>query len=139
MQGRVSHVAEILLSLTSVKGVSVSINAHWWDWLGEVPPTRVRGSITRWSSKRAGTEQLSIEWELGSGDDGYLAGQVTHTVPEVSDLSKPSAAMGKFLSDAQYAFTLEPYANGTPAPSVVTHNMLSPWNHMPMVHQLHLL
>ena len=31
MQGRVSHVAEILLSLTSVKGVNVSINAHWWD------------------------------------------------------------------------------------------------------------
>jgi hypothetical protein len=28
MQGRVSHVAEILLSLTSVKGVNVSINAH---------------------------------------------------------------------------------------------------------------
>jgi hypothetical protein len=28
--------------------------------------------------------------------------------------------MGKFLSDAQYAFTLEPYANGTPAPTVVT-------------------
>ena len=60
MWGRLSHVVEILLSLTSVKGVSVSINAHWWDWLGEVPATRVRGSITRWSSKRAGTEQLSI-------------------------------------------------------------------------------
>ena len=28
--------------------------------------------------------------------------------------------MGKFLSDAQYAFTLEPYVNGTPAPSLVT-------------------
>ena len=28
--------------------------------------------------------------------------------------------MGKFLSDAQYAFTLEPYADGTPAPTVVT-------------------
>jgi hypothetical protein len=28
--------------------------------------------------------------------------------------------MGKFLSDAQYAFTLDPYANGTPAPTVVT-------------------
>jgi hypothetical protein len=28
--------------------------------------------------------------------------------------------MGKFLSDAQNAFTLQPYANGTPAPSVVT-------------------
>ena len=28
--------------------------------------------------------------------------------------------MGKFLSDAQYAFTLEPYADGTPAPTLVT-------------------
>ncbi len=28
--------------------------------------------------------------------------------------------MGKFLSDAQYAFTLEPYADGTPDPTVVT-------------------
>ena len=80
----------------------------------------MRGSITRWSSKRAGTEQLSIEWELGSGDDGYLAGQVTYTVPEVSDLSKPSATMGKFLSDSKNAFTLEPYVNGTPAPTLVT-------------------
>ncbi len=31
MQGRVSHVVEILLSLTIVKGVNVSINTHWWD------------------------------------------------------------------------------------------------------------
>ena len=28
--------------------------------------------------------------------------------------------MGKFLMDAQYAFTLEPYVNGTPAPILVT-------------------
>jgi hypothetical protein len=28
--------------------------------------------------------------------------------------------MGKFLSDAQYAFTWQAYANGTPAASVVT-------------------
>ena len=43
-----------------------------------------------------------------------------HAEPEVSDLSKPSAAMSKFLMDTQYAFTLEPYVNGTPAPSLVT-------------------
>jgi hypothetical protein len=116
-QGRVSHVGEVLLSLTSVKGVIVCINPHWWDWSDDVPPTRVRGRIIKWVSKRAGIEQLSIEWELGSGDDGYIAGQVTYTEPEVSDLSKPSASMGKFLTNAQYAFTLEPYVNGTPAPS----------------------
>jgi hypothetical protein len=74
----------------------------------------------KWVSKRAGIEQLSIEWELGSGDDGYIAGQVTYAEPEVSDLSKPSASNGKFLTDAQYAFTLEPYVNGTPAPTLVT-------------------
>ena len=87
MQGRVSHVVEILLSLTSDKGVNVTINTHWWDWSGEVSPTRVRGRITKWVSKRAGTEQLSIEWELRSGDDGYLDGQVTYTVSEIADLS----------------------------------------------------
>ena len=85
-----------------------------------MPPTRVRGRITKWTSKREGTEQLSIQWELGSGDDGYVTGEVTYTEPEVSDLTKPSAAMGKFLSGTQYAFTLEPYANSTPAPIVLT-------------------
>ncbi len=65
-------------------------------------------------------EELSIEWEIGSGDNGYIAGQVTYTEPEVSELSKPSATMGKFLMDTQYDFTLEPYVNGTPAPSLVT-------------------
>jgi hypothetical protein len=78
----------------------------------------VRGRIIKWVSKRVGIEQLSIEWELGSGDDGYIAGQVTYDEPEVSDLSKPSAAMGKFLMDAQYAFNR---------------------NHMSMVHQLQVL
>jgi hypothetical protein len=28
--------------------------------------------------------------------------------------------MGKFLSDTQYVFSLEPYTDGTPAPTVVT-------------------
>ena len=97
-QGRVSHVGEVLLSLTSVKGVIVCINPHWWDWSDDVPPTRVRGRIIKWVSKRAGIEQLSIEWELDSGDDGYIAGQVTYTEPEVSDLSKPSASIWESLS-----------------------------------------
>ena len=44
----------------------------------------------------------------------------TYTQPQVSDLSNPSSVMGKFLSDTQYAFTLEPYANGTPTPTVMT-------------------
>ena len=95
------------------QALAVSINPHWWDWPGDVPPTRVRGRIIKWVSKRVGIEQLSIEWELGSGDDGYIAGQGTYDESELSDLSKPSAAMGKFLSDSQYAFTLEPYVNGT--------------------------
>ncbi len=46
-QGRVSHVGEVLLSFTSVKGVIVSINPHWWDWPGDVPLTRVRGRIIK--------------------------------------------------------------------------------------------
>ena len=55
--------------------------------------------------KREGTEQLSMQWELGIWDDGYFAGQVTYTEPQVSDLSNPSASAGKFPSDARYAFT----------------------------------
>ena len=44
-----------------------------------------------------------------------------YTFPEVSDLSKPSTDTGKFLiDDAQYVFTLEPYADGTPVPTLVT-------------------
>jgi hypothetical protein len=86
----------------------------------QIKNARFSGGCTELTTKRAGIEQLSIEWELGSGDDGYIAGQVTYAEPELSDLSKPSAAMGKFLSDTQYAFTLEPYVNGTPAPSLVT-------------------
>ena len=35
-------------------------------------------------------------------------------------LSDAQYAMGKFLSDTQYVFTLEPYVNGTPDPSLVT-------------------
>ena len=57
---------------------------------------------------------------LGSGDDGYVAGQVKYTETEVADLSKSSDAMGKFLSDVQYPFTCQVYVNGTPHPSVVT-------------------
>jgi hypothetical protein len=56
------YAGEVLLSLTSVKGVIVSINPHWWEWPGVVPLTRVRGRIIKWVSKRAGIEQLSIEW-----------------------------------------------------------------------------
>ena len=37
--------------------------------------------------KREGTEQLSIQWELGILDDGYIAGQVTYTETiSVSDI-----------------------------------------------------
>ncbi len=45
---------------------------------------------------------------------------MTYAEPEVSDLSKPSVSMSKFLTDGQYVFTLEPYVNGTSAPTLVT-------------------
>ena len=34
-------------------------------------------------------------------------------------MSKVSTAKGKFLSDPKYAFTLEAYANGIPAPNIL--------------------
>ena len=96
--------------------VMVSINAEWWDWQGKVPTGRVKGRISKWVSKSKGREQLSIEWELGIWDGGYIAGEIKYAAPERSDLSKASPLKGKFLSDPKFAFTLETYANDTPAP-----------------------
>ena len=39
--------------------------------------------------------------------------------PEISDLCKASTFQGKFVSDPNFAFTLEAYANGTPAPNIL--------------------
>jgi hypothetical protein len=109
-------VPENLLSLTTVKEVMVSINTEWCDWQGQVPTGRVKGRISKWVSKSKGREQLSIEWELGIRDGGYNAGEIKYDAPERSDLSKASPLKGKFLSDPKFAFTLETYANDTPAP-----------------------
>ena len=119
MSDRVADVTEILLSLTTVKDVMVTMNADWWNWEDEVPAARVKGRIIKWVSKSRGREQLSIEWELGIGDDGYVGGQVTYDVPEVSDLCKASTLNGKFLSDPKFALRLEAYSNGTPAPNIL--------------------
>ena len=39
-------------------------------------------------------------------------------------------SMGKFLSDTQYVFALEPYTDGTPAPTVVTKEVDRLWQLM---------
>ncbi len=61
------------------------------------------------------------------GDDGYRGGQVIYTEPEVADLTKPSKVQSfwkvqSFLvtHSPRYTFTLEPYDDGTPDPTVVT-------------------
>jgi hypothetical protein len=41
---------------------------------------RVKGRTIKWASKSKGREQLSIQWELGIRDDGYVPGQVTYAV-----------------------------------------------------------
>ena len=86
ISARVADVTEILLSLTTVKNVMVSMNEDWWHWSDE--GGRVKGRIIKWGSKSRGREQLSIEWELGIRDDGYVPGQVTYASPEISDLCK---------------------------------------------------
>jgi hypothetical protein len=77
---------------------------------------RVKGRTIKWVSKSKGRGQLSIRWELGIRDDGYVPGQVTYAI---SDLFKVSTFKGKFLSDPEFAFTLEAYTNGTPAPNIL--------------------
>ena len=116
---RVADVTEVLLSLTTVKNVMVSMNEDSCHWTGEVPAGRVKGRTIKWVSKSRGREQLSIEWKLGIRDDGYVPGQVTYDAPEISDLCKAFTLKGKFLSDPKFAFTLEAYANGTPAPNIL--------------------
>ena len=77
---------------------------------------RVKGRTIKWASKSKGRGQLSIRWELGIRDDGYVPGQVRYAI---SDLCKVSTFKGKFLSDPEFAFTLEAYTNGTPAPNIL--------------------
>jgi hypothetical protein len=88
------------------------------DWAGEVPVDRVKGRTIKWSSKSRGRENLSIELELGIGDDRYPPGQVTYDTPEITDLSKTSTLKDKFMSDPKFDFTLEEYVHGPPAPNV---------------------
>ena len=116
---RVADVTEVLLSLTTVKNVMVSMNEDSCHWTGEVPAGRVKGRTIKWVSKSRGRYQISIEWELGIGDTGYVPGQVTYAAPEISVLCKALTLKGKFLSDPKFAFTLESYANDTPAPNIL--------------------
>jgi hypothetical protein len=43
----------------------------------------------------------------------------SHILPEISDLCKVFTLKGKFLSDPKFVFTLEAYANDTPAPNIL--------------------
>ena len=119
---RVASVSEILLSLTSVKDVMVSINSEWWDWGdGDAPQPRYKGKIVKWQSKSAGSEQLSIEWENGIVDGVMQEG---YADAEKADLSKKSTRAGKALTESKYAFQLEPYENGAPAPTLLQPEVL---------------
>ncbi len=71
---RVSDVTEILLSLTTVKNGMVSMNEDSCHCVGEVSAGRVKGRTIKWVSKSRGREQPSIQWELGTQDDGYVPG-----------------------------------------------------------------
>ncbi len=67
---------------------------------------RVKGRTIKWSSKSKGREQLSIQWELGIRDDGYVPGQVTYAATRNIGLVQDSTLKGKFLSDPEFHFTL---------------------------------
>ncbi len=74
------------------------LNTDWWNWTDEVSDAvRVKGRIIKWVSKSRGREQLSIDLELGIGDDGYVGGQVTYDVLEVSGKSSERLQKGKEL------------------------------------------
>ena len=90
---RVADATEILLSLATVKNVMVSMNEDSWHWAGEVPT----GQVGR----------------------REVPGQVTYAATRNIGLVQGSTLKGKFLSDPEFAFTLEAYANDTPAPDIL--------------------
>jgi hypothetical protein len=79
---------------------------------------RVKGRTIKWASKSKGREQLSIQWELGIRDDGYVPGQVTYAARNIG-LVQGSTLKDKFLIDTEFVFTLEAYANDTQAPNIL--------------------
>ena len=60
---------------------------------------------------------LNGNWGFGTTDMFLDRSHIT--APEISDLCKVFTLKGKFLSDPKFAFTLEAYANGTPAPNIL--------------------
>ena len=118
---RVEGVTEILLSLTTVKNVMVSMNEDWWYWSGEVPPGRVKGRNTSGPRKVevVNNSVLNGNWGFGTTVMFLDSGQVTYDSPEILDLCKTSTLKDKFLSDPKFTFTLEAYANDTPAPNIL--------------------
>jgi hypothetical protein len=83
-----------------------------------VPPGRVKGRTIKWVSKSKGREKLSIQWELGIRDDGYVPEQVTYAATRNIGLVHYTLK-GKFLSDPEFAFALEAYANDTHDPNIL--------------------
>ncbi len=70
VMGRLPDVAEILLALIIVKSVMVSINPQLdpqGNRPGEELPTRVKGRITKWVSKRDGAEPSVSNRSSGFG------------------------------------------------------------------------
>ena len=119
ISARVADTTEILLSLTTVKNVMVSMNKDWWHWAGKVAAGRVKGRTIKWVSKSRGREQLSIQWELGIRDDGHSMFLDRSHMMQKYRTCEDSTLKGKFLSDPEFAFTLEAYGNGTPVPNIL--------------------
>ncbi len=76
----------------------VSMNEDSWHWAGEVPAGRVKGRTIKWVLKSRGRDQLSIQWELGIRDDGYVPGQVTYDARNIG-VVQGSTLKGKSLGD----------------------------------------
>lgn len=91
--------AKALLN-ASVASVNVSINHKYWNWDGEPPAERFRGTINRWANKE--DRKLYIHWE----------GNNNCTSEKLEDPGDDST----FLLQSDLDFRLESYADGRPAP-----------------------
>ena len=62
---------------------------------------------------------MNGNWGFGTTVMFLNSGQVTYDAPEILNLCKDSTLKVKYMSDPKFAFTLETYANDTPAPNIL--------------------
>ena len=80
----------------------------------------MKGELSSGSRKVEVVSNSVLNGNWGFGTTDMFLDRSHMMQPEISDLCKVFTLKGKFLSDPKFAFTLEAYANGTPAPNILS-------------------